>query len=60
MRSCLLEYALSLLSVKPYRCRGCRKRFYRHGPPPAEIEILGITELDPEERETAGQTQKVQ
>jgi hypothetical protein len=27
----LFDWALSLLALKPYRCRDCQHRFYAHG-----------------------------
>ena len=39
----LLEHALGLLQITPYRCRGCRYRFYgfRRNPGPIEAGSVG-------------------
>ncbi|MBI1786813.1 MAG: hypothetical protein HYR60_04570 [Acidobacteria bacterium] len=38
MRRGFLDLLLRLISIHPYRCRGCRRRFYRFGSAPPEPE----------------------
>lgn len=44
-----LDAMLSLLRVEPYRCRGCRRRFYRFGGLPRERQEIGQNESDEED-----------
>jgi hypothetical protein len=35
----MLDFLLKSFSLKPYRCRSCRKRFYRRQPPEPEVDV---------------------
>ena len=46
MKTGFHETLLSLIAIVPYRCRGCRKRFFRFGSPPSEREVAGENEAE--------------
>jgi hypothetical protein len=35
----MLDFLLKSFSLKPYRCRSCRKRFYLRKPAEPEVEV---------------------
>ena len=41
-----VDAVLSVLAIEPYRCRGCRRRFYRFGRLPREREDVTQGEED--------------
>ena len=46
-----MDFLLKSFSLRPYRCRSCRKRFYLRKPADPEIDLPG--DADPEPNDAA-------
>jgi hypothetical protein len=42
-----LDFLLRSFSLKPYRCRSCRKRFYLRKPSKPEVDVDGDARVEP-------------
>ena len=49
-----LDFLLKSFSLRPYRCRSCRKRFYLRKPAAPDVEI--DEEAEVEEKDAAGRS----